>query len=121
MIQNGAKTNQVFNQVFEYLAEWVDKAGEQITAISDKVDTLDDIGQIKVMLADLKDESQDNSESIELIEALGNVFDKQAKQPQYRYSQQVIDFIYEEIKKNPETILDDLREKLKLKKSGSQP
>lgn len=49
------------------------------------------------------------------------VFDKQAKQPQYRYSQQVIDFIYEEIKKNPETILDDLREKLKLKKSGSQP
>ena len=49
------------------------------------------------------------------------VFDKQAKQPQYRYSQQVIDFIYEEIRKNPETILDDLREKLKLKKSGSQP
>ena len=79
MIQNGAKTNQVFNQVFEYLAEWVDKAGEQITTISDKVETLDDIGQIKVMLEDLKAEAEDNTESNELIEALGNVFDKQTK------------------------------------------
>ena len=79
MIQNGAKTNQVFNQVFEYLAEWVDNAGAQITAISDKVESLDDIGQIKVMLEDLKAEAEDNSDSVELIEALGNVFDKQAK------------------------------------------
>ena len=79
MIQNGAKTNQVFNQVFEYLAEWVDKAGAQITAISDKVETLDDIGQIKVMLEDLKAEAEDSSESNELIEALGNIFEKQAK------------------------------------------
>lgn len=79
MIQNGAKTNQVFNQVFEYLAEWVDKAGEQITTISDKVETLDDIGQIKVMLEDLKAEAEDNSESTEFIEALSNVFEKQAK------------------------------------------
>ena len=79
MIQNGAKTNKVFNQVFEYLAEWVDNAGTQIAAISDKVETLDDIGQIKVMLEDLKAEAEDNTESAELIEALGNVFDKQAK------------------------------------------
>ncbi len=79
MIQNGAKTNQVFNQVFEYLAEWVDKAGEQITTISDKVETLDDIGQIKLMLEDLRADSQDNTESQELIDALTNVFDKQAK------------------------------------------
>ena len=79
MIHNGAKTNQVFNEVFEYLAEWVDKAGEQITTISDKVETLDDIGQIKVMLEDLKAEAEDNTDSVELIEALGNVFDKQAK------------------------------------------
>ena len=79
MIQSGAKTNQVFNQVFEYLAEWVDKAGEQISTISDKVETLDDIGQIKVMLEDLKAEAEDNTESTELIEALSNVFEKQAK------------------------------------------
>ncbi len=79
MIQNGAKTNQVFNQVFEYLAEWVDNAGAQITAISDKVETLDDIGQIKVMLEDLKAEAEDNTDSAELIEALSNVFEKQAK------------------------------------------
>ena len=65
MIQNGAKTNQVFNQVFEYLAEWVDKAGEEISKISDRVETLDDIGQIKVMLEDLKAEAEDNSESNE--------------------------------------------------------
>lgn len=79
MISNGAKTNQVFNQVFEYLAEWVDNAGAQIASISDKVETLDDIGQIKVMLEDLKAEAEDDSGSNELIEALGAVFDKQAK------------------------------------------
>lgn len=79
MMQNGAKTNQVFNQVFEYLAEWVDKAGEQISSISDKVETLDDIGQIKVMLEDLRAESHDNTESVELVNALESVFDKQAK------------------------------------------
>ena len=79
MIQNGAKSNQVFNQVFEYLAEWVDRAGAQITSISDKVETLDDIGQIKVMLEDLKAEAEDNTESNELIETLSNVFEKQAK------------------------------------------
>ena len=79
MIQNGAKTNQVFNQVFEYLAEWVDKAGEQIATISDRVETLDDIGQIKVMLEDLKAEAEDDSDNKEMIEALGAVFEKQAK------------------------------------------
>ncbi len=79
MVVNGAKSNQVFNQVFEYLAEWVDNAGMQINAISDKVETLDDIGQIKVMLSDLKAKSEDNSENAELIAALGDVFDKQIK------------------------------------------
>ena len=33
-------------------------------------------------------------------------------QPQYSYSQQAIDFIYDEIKKAPSTILDDLKEKI---------
>ena len=79
MMQNGAKTNQVFNQVFEYLAEWVDRAGIQITEISDKVNSLDEISQIKIMLEDLKAESQDNTESAELVDALSAVFDKQAK------------------------------------------
>ena len=79
MVVSGAKTNQVFNQVFEYLAEWVDNASVQINSISSKVETLDDIGQIKSMLADLKAESEDNTESVEMIEALGAVFDKQTK------------------------------------------
>ena len=79
MIKNGAQTNQVFNQVFEYLAEWVDKAGEQLATISDKVDTLDDINQIRVMLEDLRAEAQDDTESAELVSALEAVFEKQAK------------------------------------------
>lgn len=33
-------------------------------------------------------------------------------QPQYSYSQQTIDFIYDEIKKSPRNILDDLKQKL---------
>ena len=32
-------------------------------------------------------------------------------QPQYSYSQQAIDFIFEEIKKAPSTVLDDLKKK----------
>ena len=79
MIVSGAKSNQVFNQVFEYLADWVDNASSQINSISNKVETLDDIGQIKVMLEDLKANSEDNSDSVELIETLGSIFDKQIK------------------------------------------
>lgn len=37
--------------------------------------------------------------------------------PQYSYSQQAIDFIYEEIKKAPDKILDDIKQKLQIKKS----
>lgn len=36
-------------------------------------------------------------------------------QPQYSYSQQAIDFIYEEIKKEPSTILDTLKQKISKK------
>ena len=36
-------------------------------------------------------------------------------QPQYSYSQQAIDFIFDEIKKSPSTILDDLKEKISKK------
>jgi hypothetical protein len=79
MIQSGTKTNQVLNQVFEYLAEWVDKAGVQIASISDKVETLDEISQIKTMIEDLKASAQDDSESAELVDALSAVFDKQTK------------------------------------------
>lgn len=38
-------------------------------------------------------------------------------QPQYSYSQQAIDFIYDEIKKSPSTLLDDLKEKTAKKQS----
>lgn len=79
MMAKGEKTNQIFNQVFEYLAEWVDNAGVQISGISDKVESLDEIGQIKVMLADLKAEAEDDSSATELVETLGQVFDKQTK------------------------------------------
>lgn len=38
-----------------------------------------------------------------------------SSQPQYSYSQQAIDFIYEEIKKSPSTLLDDLKIKMQKK------
>lgn len=79
MMVNGAKTNQVFNQIFEYLAEWVDNASVQINSISDKIETLDEIEQIKLMLTELKAGAEDDSQSAELVEALGNVFDKQTR------------------------------------------
>ena len=40
-----------------------------------------------------------------------------SSQPQYSYSQQAIDLIYDEIKKSPGQILDDLKQKIALKKS----
>lgn len=36
-----------------------------------------------------------------------------SKYPQYTYSQQAIEFVFEELKKAPGTILDDMREKIK--------
>lgn len=41
-------------------------------------------------------------------------------QPQYSYSQQAIDFIFDEIKKAPDTILDDLKEKTKKSTPGAK-
>ena len=79
MMVNGTKTNQVFNQIFEYLAEWVDNASVQINSISDKIETLDEIEQIKLMLTEIKAGAEDNTESIELVEALESVFDKQTR------------------------------------------
>lgn len=40
-----------------------------------------------------------------------------SSQPQYSYSQQAIDFVFEEIKKAPNTILNDLKDKLAKKTS----
>lgn len=40
-----------------------------------------------------------------------------SKQPQYSYSQQAIDFIFDEIKKAPDMILDDIKNKLAKKQS----
>ncbi len=42
---------------------------------------------------------------------------KVSSQPQYSYSLQTIDFIVEEIKKDPESIIRNLKEKLKKNKS----
>ena len=79
MVQNGSKTTQVFNQVFEYLAEWVDDASVQINTIADKVESLDEIGQIKDILIDLKNGSEENASDAEIAEAISSVFEKQNK------------------------------------------
>jgi len=79
MMQDGAKSNKIFNQIFEYLAEWVDNAGNQINSISNKIENLDEISQIKFMLEDIKSNSNDNTETTELIETLGDIFGKQVK------------------------------------------
>ncbi len=47
-------TNKVFNEVFEYLAEWVDTTGEKIGYITDKLNNTEDINEIKILLDDLK-------------------------------------------------------------------
>lgn len=41
-------------------------------------------------------------------------------QPQYSYSQQAIDFIFNEIKKAPDTIIGDLKDKIKKSTPGAK-
>ncbi len=41
-------------------------------------------------------------------------------QPQYSYSQQEIDFIFNEIKKAPDTIIGDLKDKIKKSTPGAK-
>ena len=77
LVQAGSKTNKIFNQVFEYLAEWIDDASTQINTIADKVGSLDEIGQIRELIADMK--SDDTTIATEMAEAIGSVFDKQNK------------------------------------------
>jgi len=43
-----------------------------------------------------------------------------SSQPQYSYSQQAIDFIYDELKKAPDRILDDLKNKIKKSTPGAK-
>ncbi|MDD7390976.1 MAG: DUF3644 domain-containing protein [Lachnospiraceae bacterium] len=43
-----------------------------------------------------------------------------SSQPQYSYSQQAIDFIFDEIKKSPKTIIGDLKEKMKKSTPGAK-
>lgn len=41
-------------------------------------------------------------------------------QPQYSYSQRAVDFIFDEIKKNPERIIDDIKDKIKKSTPGAK-
>ena len=43
-----------------------------------------------------------------------------SSQPQYSYSRQAIDFIYDELRKAPDRILDDLKNKIKKSTPGAK-
>ena len=72
-------TNQVFNEVFEYLAEWIDSTGEKIGYITDKLNNKDDINEIKLSLEELRNstsvkfEIDAQSEKIDAMESKLNV------------------------------------------------
>lgn len=72
-------TNQVFNEVFEYLAEWVDSTGEKIGYITDKLSNTEDINEIKTSLEELRSstsvkfELDAQSEKIDAMESKLNV------------------------------------------------
>ena len=72
-------TNQVFNEVFEYLAEWIDTTGEKIGYITDKLNNSEDINEIKLSLEELRNstsvkfELDAQSEKIDTMESKLNV------------------------------------------------
>ncbi len=72
-------TNQVFHEVFEYLAEWIDSTGEKIGYITDKLNNKEDINEIKLSLEELRSstsvkfEIDAQSEKIDAMESKLNV------------------------------------------------
>ena len=72
-------TNQAFNEVFAYLAEWIDATGEKLGYITDKLNNTDDINEIKLSLEDIKNatsvkfEIDAQSDKIEAMESKLNV------------------------------------------------
>lgn len=73
------QTNQVFNEVFEYLAEWVDSTGEKIGYITDKLNSSEEINEIKTSIEELRNstsvkfELDAQSEKIDGMESKLNV------------------------------------------------
>ena len=86
-------TNQVFNEVFEYLAEWIDTTGEKIGYITEKLNNKEDINEIKLSLEDLrkassvKFEIDAQSEKIDAMETKLNVI-IESLEPTFQHQQE---------------------------------
>ena len=114
------QTNQVFNEVFEYLAEWVDSTGEKIGYITDKLNNTEDINDIKLSLEELrtassvKFELDAQSEKIDgmesklnvIIESLEPTFQNQQERMQAleRKVNRIVDFFEPAFTKQQERI-----------------
>ncbi len=113
-------TNKVFNEVFEYLAEWVDSTGEKIGYITDKLNNTEDINEIKLTLEDLKnstsvkfeiDAQSDKIDAMEsklnvIIESLEPTFQNQQERMQSleRKVNRIVDFFEPAFTKQQERI-----------------
>ena len=113
-------TNKVFNEVFEYLAEWVDATGEKIGYITDKLNNTEDINEIKLALEDLKsstsvkfeiDAQSDKIDAMEsklnvIIESLEPTFQNQQERMQAleRKVNRIVDFFEPAFTKQQEKI-----------------
>ncbi len=86
-------TNQVFNEVFEYLAEWIDSTGEKISYITEKLNNKEDINEIKLSLEELrkatsvKFEIDAQSEKINAMETKLNVI-IESLEPTFQHQQE---------------------------------
>lgn len=113
-------TNQVFNEVFEYLAEWIDSTGEKIGYITDKLNNSEDINEIKLSLEELRsatsikfelDAQSDKIEAMEsklnvIIESLEPTFQNQQDKMQSleRKVNRIVDFFEPAFTKQQERI-----------------
>ncbi len=113
-------TNQAFNEVFEYLAEWIDSTGEKLSYITDKLNNTEDINEIKIALEDIKnstsvkfeiDAQSDKIDAMEsklnvIIESLEPTFQNQQERMQVleRKINKIVDFFEPAFTKQQERI-----------------
>ncbi len=113
-------TNQAFNEVFEYLAEWIDSTEEKLGYITDRLNNTEDINEIKLSLEDIKnstsvkfeiDAQSDKIDAMEsklnvIIETLEPTFQNQQERMQVleRKINRIVDFFEPAFTKQQEKI-----------------
>lgn len=77
LVMSSVQSDKIFNQALMYLAEWVDTASENMTAITEQVEKVSEIESIKGSIAEIKKNMPKKSETATLLDEISEKFEKQ--------------------------------------------